>query len=154
MNALTCYWSGTPNRGSIRRRSSSSIFPSAVTKNRLADIDGGTGATEFERACHHGPSRNRAEFFQCTVASFVAEYAGPAFGRKSDDLEFQNNFDALDRALRENNKKVKSIRYVRGGGHNLFHDAGYYLADVKAFLHENLDASEVRYAGRNLESEL
>lgn len=62
---------------------------------------------------------------------------------KSDDVEFQNNFDALDRALRENNKKVKSIRYVRGGGHNLFH-AGYYLADVKAFLHENLVASEVR----------
>ena len=57
---------------------------------------------------------------------------------KSDEPEFQNNFDTLDRVLRENKKEVKSIRYDRGGGHNLFHGAGYYLQDVKVFLHEKL----------------
>jgi dienelactone hydrolase len=59
---------------------------------------------------------------------------------KSDEPELQNNFDALDRVLREHNKDVKSIRYDRGGGHNLFHSAGYYLQDVKAFLREKLSA--------------
>ena len=57
---------------------------------------------------------------------------------KSDEPEFQNNFDTLDRVLRENKKEVKSIRYDRGGGHRLFHSAGYYLQDVKGFLHEKL----------------
>jgi dienelactone hydrolase len=57
---------------------------------------------------------------------------------KSDEPEFQNNFDALDRVLRENKKEVKSVRYDRGGGHNLFHTAGYYLQDIKVFLHEKL----------------
>jgi dienelactone hydrolase len=59
---------------------------------------------------------------------------------KTDEPEFQRNFDALDRALVANKKKVTSIRYDRGGGHNLFHDAGYYLADIKTFLHEHLAA--------------
>ena len=57
---------------------------------------------------------------------------------KSDEPEFQDNFDTLDRVLRENKKEVKSIRYDRGGGHRLFHGAGYYLQDVKVFLHEKL----------------
>lgn len=57
---------------------------------------------------------------------------------KSDEPEFQNNFDTLDRVLREKKKEVRSIRYDRGGGHNLFHGAGYYLQDVKVFLHEKL----------------
>ena len=57
---------------------------------------------------------------------------------KSDEPQFQNNFDALDRVLRENKKEVKSIRYDQGGGHNLFHTAGYYLQDIKVFLHEKL----------------
>jgi dienelactone hydrolase len=56
----------------------------------------------------------------------------------SDESDLQNNFDTLDRVLRENKKEVKSIRYNRGGGHNLFHTVGYYLEDVKAFLHEKL----------------
>jgi dienelactone hydrolase len=58
---------------------------------------------------------------------------------KSDESEFQNNFDALDSALREHKKDVKSIRYDRGGGHNLFHSSGYYLQDVKVFLRERLN---------------
>jgi dienelactone hydrolase len=57
---------------------------------------------------------------------------------KGDEPEFQNNFDALDRVLRENKKEFKSIRYDQGGGHNLFHTAGYYLQDIKVFLHEKL----------------
>ncbi len=57
-----------------------------------------------------------------------------------DEPEFQKNFDALDQALRANNKEVKSIRYDRGGGHNLFHSVGYYMTDVKAFLGEKLAA--------------
>ena len=57
----------------------------------------------------------------------------------SDGSEYQNNFDALDRALREQNKQVNSIRYDRGGGHDLFHSVRYYLEDIKAFLHEKLD---------------
>jgi dienelactone hydrolase len=61
-----------------------------------------------------------------------------------DEPEYQNNFDALDRILREHRKEVKSIRYDRGGGHNLFHSAGYYLQDVKAFLHEKLGANAKR----------
>jgi dienelactone hydrolase len=61
-----------------------------------------------------------------------------------DRPEIQNNFDALDRILREHKKEVKSIRYDRGGGHNLFHSAGYYLQDVKAFLHEKLGANAKR----------
>jgi dienelactone hydrolase len=56
----------------------------------------------------------------------------------SDKSEIQNNFDTLDRVLRENKKEVKSIRYDQGGSHNLFHTAGYYLQDVKSFLHEKL----------------
>jgi dienelactone hydrolase len=56
----------------------------------------------------------------------------------SDESDLQNNFDTLDRVLRENKKEVKSIRYNRGGGHSLFHTVGYYLEDVKAFLHEKL----------------
>jgi dienelactone hydrolase len=56
----------------------------------------------------------------------------------TDESELQNNFDKLARVLREHKKEVKSIRYNRGGGHNLFHTAGYYLEDVKAFLHEKL----------------
>jgi dienelactone hydrolase len=48
----------------------------------------------------------------------------------SDEPDFQNNFDTLDRVLRESKKEVKSIRYNRGGGHNLFHTVGYYLEDV------------------------
>jgi hypothetical protein len=58
-----------------------------------------------------------------------------------DQSEYQNNFDALDRTLREHRKEVKSIRYDRGGGHRLFHSTGYYLQDVKAFLHEKLGAN-------------
>jgi dienelactone hydrolase len=57
---------------------------------------------------------------------------------KSDESDFQNNFDTIDRVLRENKKELKSIRYDRGGGHNLFHGAGYYLQDVRMFLHEKL----------------
>ena len=56
----------------------------------------------------------------------------------SDESDIQNNFDMLDRILREHKKEAKSIRYDRGGGHNLFHSAGYYLQDVKAFLNEKL----------------
>ena len=55
-----------------------------------------------------------------------------------DEPEFQKNFDALDQALRANNKEVKSTRYDRGGGHNLFHSVGYYMTDVKAFLKDKL----------------
>jgi dienelactone hydrolase len=62
----------------------------------------------------------------------------------SDEPEYQNNFDALDQALREHKKEVKSIRYDRGGGHNLFHGAGYYMEDIKAFLHEKLGANGKR----------
>jgi dienelactone hydrolase len=57
---------------------------------------------------------------------------------KGDEPEFQNNFDALDRVLRENKKEFKSIRYDQGGGHSLFHTAGYYLQDIKVFLHDKL----------------
>ena len=57
-----------------------------------------------------------------------------------DEPDFQKNFDALDQALRANNKEVKSIRYDRGGGHNLFHSVGYYMTDVKAFLKDKLSA--------------
>jgi dienelactone hydrolase len=57
-----------------------------------------------------------------------------------DEPDFQKNFDALAQTLRANNKEVKSIRYNRGGGHNLFHSAGYYMTDVKAFLKDNLSA--------------
>jgi dienelactone hydrolase len=60
----------------------------------------------------------------------------------SDTPEFQNNFDTLDRVLREHKKDVKSIRYDRGGGHNLFHGGGYYLEDVKAFLQDKLSGNE------------
>jgi len=56
----------------------------------------------------------------------------------SDESELQKNFDTLDRVLRENKKEVRSIRYDRGGGHNLFHSAGYYMEDIKAFLREKL----------------
>jgi len=56
-----------------------------------------------------------------------------------DKAEIQDNFDALDRALKQHKKEVKSIRYTRGGGHNLFHTTGYYLEDVKSFLREKLD---------------
>ena len=61
-----------------------------------------------------------------------------------DRPEIQNNFDTLDRILREHKKDVKSVRYDRGGGHDLFHSAGYYLQDVKAFLHEKLGANGKR----------
>jgi len=57
---------------------------------------------------------------------------------KSDTAEHQKIFDELDRLLRDHKKEVKSIRYDRGGGHELFHGAGYYLEDIKAFLHEKL----------------
>jgi hypothetical protein len=53
-------------------------------------------------------------------------------------MDFQNNFDALAGVLGEHKKDFKSIRYDRGGGHNLFHCTGHYLQDVKAFLHEKL----------------
>jgi hypothetical protein len=56
----------------------------------------------------------------------------------SDETAIQNNFDALNRTLLEHKKEAKSIRYDRAGGHNLFHSAGYYLQDVKAFLNQNL----------------
>lgn len=58
----------------------------------------------------------------------------------SDTAEHQKIFEDLDRLLREHKKEVKSIRYDRGGGHNLFHKAGYYLQDVNAFLREKLGA--------------
>ena len=61
-----------------------------------------------------------------------------------DESEYQNNFDALDQILREHGKEVKSIRYGRGGGHSLFHSAGYYLQDVKAFRHEKLGTNAER----------
>ena len=61
-----------------------------------------------------------------------------------DESEYQNNFDALDRTLREHGKEVKSIRYDRGDGHRLFHSAGYYLQDVKTFLHVKLGANAKR----------
>jgi dienelactone hydrolase len=57
---------------------------------------------------------------------------------RSDEAEFQNNFDALDSALREHKKDFTSIRYDRGGGHKLFHGTGYYLEDIKKFLHEKI----------------
>jgi dienelactone hydrolase len=57
---------------------------------------------------------------------------------KGDTAEHQQIFNDLDRLLRERKKEVKSIRYNRGGGHNLFHSAGYYLEDIKAFLDEKL----------------
>lgn len=57
-----------------------------------------------------------------------------------DTAEHQEIFDTVDRLLREHKKEVKSIRYNRGGGHELFHGAGYYLEDIKAFLHEKLGA--------------
>jgi dienelactone hydrolase len=57
---------------------------------------------------------------------------------KSDESVFQNNFDTIDRVLRENKKGVKSIRYDQGGGHDLFHGVRYYLEDVKKFLLEKL----------------
>jgi putative addiction module component (TIGR02574 family) len=39
----------------------------------------------------------------------------------SDESGIQNNFDTLDRILREHKKEARSICYKRGGGHNLFH---------------------------------
>jgi dienelactone hydrolase len=67
----------------------------------------------------------------------------------SDEREHQNIFDTMDRALREHKKEVKSIRYTRGGGHNLFHGADYYLQDVKAFLHEKLTVSSEEHSTEN-----
>jgi dienelactone hydrolase len=58
---------------------------------------------------------------------------------KGDTAEHQEIFDTVDRLLREHKKEVKSIRYNRGGGHELFHGAGYYLEDIKSFLREKLD---------------
>jgi len=55
-----------------------------------------------------------------------------------DTAEHQEIFDRMDRLLREHKKEVKSLRYKRGGGHELFQSAGYYLDDIKAFLNEKM----------------
>lgn len=75
-----------------------------------------------------------------TILSQVSSLDAPVLLliEASDESELQNNFNTLDRVLRENKKEVKSIRYSRGGGHNLFHTVDYYLEDVKAFLHQKL----------------
>jgi dienelactone hydrolase len=81
-----------------------------------------------------------------TALSQIASLDAPVLllVEASDGAEIQNNFDTLDRVLREHRKELKSIRYDRGGGHNLFHNAGYYLQDVKAFLHEKLAGKSER----------
>jgi dienelactone hydrolase len=78
-------------------------------------------------------------YFSKTLSQVPALVAPvPFLVETSDESETQKNFDTLDQILREDKKDVKSIRYDRGGGHNLFHGAGYYLQDVKAFLNEKL----------------
>lgn len=49
-----------------------------------------------------------------------------------------SDVEELEKALRAHAKDVRSIRYTRGGGHQLFWDVGYYWDDVKNFLRERL----------------
>ncbi len=55
-----------------------------------------------------------------------------------DDREILDGFALLDQALRRHGKAVRSIRYERGGGHQLFYDVGYYWEDVRSFLSTHL----------------
>lgn len=62
----------------------------------------------------------------------------------SDTGDILENFNMLDRALRAHGKKVRSVLYRRGGGHELFYDVGYYWDDVRAFLREKLGGTPAR----------
>lgn len=57
---------------------------------------------------------------------------------KDDTKEHQEIFDRLGVLLQEHKKDVRSIRYNRGGGHELFHSPGYYVQDIHSFLHEKM----------------
>lgn len=52
----------------------------------------------------------------------------------SDSSSIIEDYEMLERALKENKKEVTAIRYERGGGHRLFWDVGYYWKDTQAFL--------------------
>ncbi|MBI4488494.1 MAG: dienelactone hydrolase family protein [Deltaproteobacteria bacterium] len=61
-----------------------------------------------------------------------------------DDAQILENFDMLERALKSLRKELRSIRYTRGGGHQLFWNVGYYWDDVRAFLREKLGGTTSR----------
>ncbi len=59
---------------------------------------------------------------------------------RSDAAQILRGVDILEKALGSRGKSLRLVRYDRGGGHELFYDVGYWLDDLKAFLHEHLVA--------------
>lgn len=60
---------------------------------------------------------------------------------ESDEMGSVAAVHALDRALQIHRKRVRTIRYNRGGGHLLFVRVDYWWNDLRIFLHETLDLS-------------
>lgn len=56
----------------------------------------------------------------------------------SDAPHILQGVQSLERAMRDEHKDIKVIRYDRGGGHELFYDLGYWWDDLRAFLREHL----------------
>jgi dienelactone hydrolase len=59
---------------------------------------------------------------------------------QSDSAPILRGVGILEQALGSPGKRLRLVRYDRGGGHELFYDVGYWWDDLKAFLHEHLVA--------------
>jgi dienelactone hydrolase len=57
---------------------------------------------------------------------------------EGDEMGSLEAVNLLDRALNNQGKEARTIRYNRGGGHYLFVRKGYWWGDLRAFLREKL----------------
>ena len=56
----------------------------------------------------------------------------------SDSSKILEDYEMLKEALHGHRKEARTIRYDRGGGHQLFWRVDYYWADVRKFLQDTL----------------
>ena len=61
-----------------------------------------------------------------------------------DEPQILKGVAMLEKALQANKKEVRSIRYNRGGGHELFYKVDYYWEDMRDFLREKLAGAPAR----------
>lgn len=55
-----------------------------------------------------------------------------------DEPHILRGVGAIEDAARANGKRLQTIRYNRGGGHELFYDVGYWWEDFARFLRDHL----------------
>lgn len=104
----------------------------------LAALIAAVERRDFRAAVMLAPAFDRGRFAEVAKESSRISVPVLAMVEQTDTNPIHRSIQVLESALGSDGKRLRLIRYDRGGGHELFYDVGYWWDDFKAFLAEHL----------------